>query len=583
LVRYDSVSRSIGSIGSIGSVAVRIHEGSEEVSEAGTRTPRVNYQDPDELSERGGSDSNVHHLNGDRVALATATNDSAAAANTRPNDRKRGSSRGLAAVSDGGVAATAGQWARAATTRFSVREAPTFRDAVFRRMLVLADLGAAAGGLGLVGASSRHGVGAVSLASIPLIVLLAKLGGRYDHDEVVLRKSTLDEVPALLVLAAAYALAWSLAAFVAGIKPSLGGAGVVTLWASTGALLIAGRGGARMLAQLSAPAERTIIVGGSKARAMLAHSLMADPGAHVEVVGFLPLEDERQNHSDWGPRSRRKRDLSLADMESLVRELRVQRVFLIPTSADSETMLAAVRRAAAIGVKLSIVPRLFEVVGSAVEFDMVGGVTVLGVRRPGLGRSSRIVKRTMDVIGAAVGLLFLAPFALLIALAIKLDSAGPVFFRQARVGRDGRRFQMVKFRSMVDGAEAQRAALASLNELDGIFKLSSDPRVTRVGRLLRRTSLDELPQLINVLRGEMSLVGPRPLVVDEDVLVEGRHRDRLQMPPGMTGPWQVLGHPRPPLSEMVKTDYLYAAHWSLWNDLKILLRTFSHVFAQRGT
>jgi lipopolysaccharide/colanic/teichoic acid biosynthesis glycosyltransferase len=141
---------------------------------------------------------------------------------------------------------------------------------------------------------------------------------------------------------------------------------------------------------------------------------------------------------------------------------------------------------------------------------------------------------------------------------------------------------MFKFRSMYDGAEAQRAALETLNETDGLFKVTADPRVTRVGRLLRKTSIDELPQLINVLLGNMSLVGPRPLVVDEDRLVEGRHRDRLQLPPGMTGPWQVLGPSRPPLSEMVKTDYLYAANWSLWTDVKILMRTFAHVLAQRG-
>jgi exopolysaccharide biosynthesis polyprenyl glycosylphosphotransferase len=485
------------------------------------------------------------------------------------------------AVSANAVAASGELVTRPAPMRSRVR--PSFRDAVFRRLLVLADIAAAAGGLGVLAAAARHGVGIVSLAAIPLIVVLAKLGGRYDHDEVVLRKSTLDEVPALLVLAGAYSLAWSLVASLAGLTPSFGGAGVVLLWATTSALLVAGRGSARMLAQLSAPRERILIVGGSQARGMLARSLQADPGAHVEVVGYLPLEDERRRHADWGHRTRRKRDLSLDDLEAVVQEQQVDRVFLIPTSADSETMLAAVRRTSAIGVKLSIVPRLFEVVGSAVEFDMIGGVTVLGVRRPGLGRSSKTIKRTTDVIGAGIGLLALAPVALLIALAVKLDSAGPVFFRQARVGRDGKKFQMLKFRSMVDGAEAQRAALASLNELDGIFKLRSDPRVTRIGKWLRSTSLDELPQLINVLRGDMSLVGPRPLVIDEDVLVEGRHRDRLQMAPGMTGPWQVLDHPRPPLSEMVKTDYLYAANWSLWNDLKIILRTFTHVVAQRGT
>ena len=188
----------------------------------------------------------------------------------------------------------------------------------------------------------------------------------------------------------------------------------------------------------------------------------------------------------------------------------------------------------------------------------------------------------MDLAGAALGLLALAPFGLLLAAAIKLDSHGPVFFRQRRVGRDGRVFRMYKFRSMVDGAEAQRAALEALNETHGVFKLAADPRVTSIGKFLRRSSLDELPQLINVLLGDMSLVGPRPLVVDEDRLIEGRHRDRLQLPPGMTGPWQVLGPTRPPLSEMVKTDYLYATNWSLWTDVKILLRTFAHVAKQRG-
>jgi lipopolysaccharide/colanic/teichoic acid biosynthesis glycosyltransferase len=260
----------------------------------------------------------------------------------------------------------------------------------------------------------------------------------------------------------------------------------------------------------------------------------------------------------------------------------VHRVFLIPTSADNDTMLEAVSRTVALGVKVSIVPRLFEVVGSAVEFDTVGGVTVLGVRQPGLSRSSRATKRMMDVLGAAVGLLILSPLFALVALAIKLDTTGPVFFRQRRVGREGRVFDMIKFRSMIDGADAQRAALQALNETDGLFKITADPRITRVGRLIRRTSIDELPQLINVLLGEMSLVGPRPLVLDEDRLVEGRHRGRLQLAPGMTGPWQVLGPTRPPLSEMVKTDYLYAANWSLWSDVKIIVRTFAHVGGLRG-
>ncbi len=459
---------------------------------------------------------------------------------------------------------------------------PALRDAVFRRLLAVADLAAAGGGLAVTGLIVGPGFSGASLASIPLIVLIAKMTGRYDHDEVVLRKSTLDETPSLLALAGAFALTWSVVAYFAHDSLQLGGAGVALLWGSTGALLVCARATARSVAQLSAPLERVLIVGSATARERLAHSLASDPGARAEVVGYLPLEDERQVVSDWGPRSRRHRALSFSDLGSLVHQLRVDRVFLIPTSADSDTLLDAVSLTTALGVKVSIVPRLFEVVGSAVEFDTVGGVTVLGVRRPGLSRSSRAVKRTMDLIGSTIGLLVLAPFGALVALAVKLDSPGPVFFAQLRVGRDGRPFRMIKFRSMISGAEAQRAALETLNETDGIFKLTDDPRVTRVGRLLRRTSIDELPQLINVLRGNMSLVGPRPLVLDEDRLIEGRHRERLQFAPGMTGPWQVLGPRRPPLSEMVKTDYLYAANWSLWTDIKILLRTVAHVAAQRG-
>jgi exopolysaccharide biosynthesis polyprenyl glycosylphosphotransferase len=456
------------------------------------------------------------------------------------------------------------------------------RDAVFRRLLAVADVAAAAGGVAAIALATGRTMALASLATVPLIIALAKISGRYDHDEVVLRKSTLDEAPSLLMLAAAFALLWSMVAFLAGLKLDIRGAGVVLMWATTASLLVILRSAARALGQLSAPPERVLIIGDSVARTRLAQSLACDPGAHISVVGFLPLDDERREPGDWNGDCRRTQQRSFEDLGSVVSELDVHRVFLIPTTADSETMLDAVSRTTAVGVKVSIVPRLLEVVGSAVEFDTIGGVTVLGVRRPGLSRSSRGVKRTMDLVGSSVGLLLLFPFGLIMAIAIKLGSPGPVFFRQLRVGRDGQTFKMFKFRSMVAGAEAQRAALEALNETDGLFKLSDDPRVTRVGRLLRKSSIDELPQLINVLLGNMSLVGPRPLVVDEDRLVEGRHRDRLQLPPGMTGPWQVLGPSRPPLSEMVKTDYLYAANWSMWTDVKILLRTFGHVVGQRG-
>jgi exopolysaccharide biosynthesis polyprenyl glycosylphosphotransferase len=456
------------------------------------------------------------------------------------------------------------------------------RDAVFQKLLVCADLISAATGIAALAVFGGHGLPLASLWTLPLIIVFAKVTGRYGHDELTLRKSTLEELPALLVLAGANALAWSVISAAADVQSHLPGGGVAVLWTSTAIALPLFRAGARKIAALAAPLERVLIVGSSASRNLFASSLGTDPFARLEVVGFLPLENERRIESDWGERSRRARSRTIEDLESVVRELDVHRVFLIPTNADGETILEAVRRASRLGIKVSLVPRLFEVVGSAVAFDTVGGVTVLGVRRPGLSRGARLSKRIVDVCGSAMCLLILAPVMAIVAVAIKLDSPGSVFFRQQRVGRDGQTFGILKFRSMTDGAETQRNALESLNETSGNFKLAADPRVTRVGRLLRRCSIDELPQLINVLKGEMSLVGPRPLILPEDSLIEGHHRDRLRLAPGITGPWQVLGPARPPLSEMVKTDYLYAVNWSVWSDVKLVLRTVAHVAARRG-
>jgi lipopolysaccharide/colanic/teichoic acid biosynthesis glycosyltransferase len=220
---------------------------------------------------------------------------------------------------------------------------------------------------------------------------------------------------------------------------------------------------------------------------------------------------------------------------------------------------------------------MLEVVGSAVEVEDIDGMMMMGVRPFGLSRSSRLLKRAFDLVTTSIGLIVVGPVLAVVAAAVRLDSNGPVFFRQVRVGRDGETFRIFKFRSMVVNAEEQKEQLRALSEVgEGMFKISRDPRVTRVGAFLRRTSLDELPQLFNVLRGEMSLVGPRPLVTDEDALVRGLDRSRLHLTPGMTGPWQVLGS-RVPMQEMVGLDYVYVANWTLWLDLKLLIHTARHV------
>jgi lipopolysaccharide/colanic/teichoic acid biosynthesis glycosyltransferase len=196
---------------------------------------------------------------------------------------------------------------------------------------------------------------------------------------------------------------------------------------------------------------------------------------------------------------------------------------------------------------------------------------------------ARGFKRAFDIVGALMLVVLLAPAWLMIALLIKVDSPGPILFRQRRIGRDGQALDMLKFRTMVDGADAHKPALLHLNEAaEGLFKISSDPRITRVGRSLRATSLDELPQLLHVITGKMSLVGPRPLVPDEDARIIGSQRRRHQMRPGMTGAWQVAGASEIPIREMVKLDLAYLESWSPWLDLKLLAKTAVLVLRRGG-
>jgi exopolysaccharide biosynthesis polyprenyl glycosylphosphotransferase len=255
---------------------------------------------------------------------------------------------------------------------------------------------------------------------------------------------------------------------------------------------------------------------------------------------------------------------------------------IIETDADPNAVYDLIRGAKQLGVRVSLVPGVFEVIGTSVEIDELAGMIMLGLRPFGLSRSSKLLKRALDVVASALALIAIAPLLCVLAVAIKLDSPGPVLFRQTRVGRGGRPFQILKFRTMDADAELRKRQLTDRNESEGLFKIADDPRITRVGRVLRRTSMDELPQLVNVLAGSMSLVGPRPLVLDEDVKITGWDRRRLLLTPGMTGPWQIAGSARIPLADMVKIDYRYIGGWSLWSDCKILLRTIPYALARRG-
>jgi exopolysaccharide biosynthesis polyprenyl glycosylphosphotransferase len=410
-----------------------------------------------------------------------------------------------------------------------------------------------------------------TLVGLPLVIVVSKVIGLYDRDELLLHKSTVDEVPKLFTLAAVYTLCIDILSrgLVTG---QLGRDQVLGMWALFFATVVAGRTLARSFARIRSSEERCIIVGDPVDCDRLAAKLESHSRIKATVVAKLPLTPRRDGEKRW----------TLDAIASLVAYHGAERLLVAPWTTGHEEILDLVRIAKGVGVNVSVLPGVFEVIGSHVEFDEIDGMTVLGVRRFELTRSSRGVKRALDVAGAALMLLLGAPVFGLVVAAIRLESGGSVFFRQERVGRGGQRFRIWKFRTMVPEAEALKAELAELNETDGLFKIADDPRVTCVGRFLRKTSLDELPQLFNVLRGEMSLVGPRPLVVDEDELVKGWDRRRLHLTPGMTGPWQILGGGRIPLAEMVKIDYLYVTGWSLWNDVKILLRTAGYVVARRS-
>jgi len=444
------------------------------------------------------------------------------------------------------------------------------RETRTRMALAVADVVAAMLAL-LILSGFSLGDGAILLA-IPVVLVLHKVAGLYDRDGLVLRRSTLDEVPTLLLLSCAFALAVAVAAEVL-LQNRLEPVEILALWSVSATVITAGRLAARTVVRRVGPAERCLIIGDDEGVRHVERKLRGAADHGVEVVAAL-TGSAAVNHGIRHPE----------DMRALIQQHGIHRVVIAPmSSADSAYTVDLVRIAKAAGARVSILPRVLEAVGSAVEFEQVDGMTMLGVRRFGLSRSSVALKRAFDLVIGSLLLLAAAPLMGVLALAVRLDSKGPVFFRQVRIGRDGTPFRIWKFRSMVADAEALKEALRVHNEAgDGLFKVAEDPRITRVGRFLRRTSLDELPQIFNVVGGDISLVGPRPLVADEDALVEGLYRARLHLTPGMTGPWQILGTTRVPLAEMVAIDYLYVANWSLWADVKLLARTVPHMLLRRG-
>jgi exopolysaccharide biosynthesis polyprenyl glycosylphosphotransferase len=455
------------------------------------------------------------------------------------------------------------------------------RDSAFRRALGFADMWSISLALVLTAILfDGWGITWATLAVPPLFVLVCKALGLYDRDEHLIHKTTLDEVPALFGIATLTVLLLVLSDGVL-ITSGINRADVFATWILLFVLLVCLRSLARWTVTRLLPQERCLLVGDPRRAAEFRATLGLTTAASAVLVGYVTGTASSNGANGYGADG--VRAAAFADLEPLLVSESIDRVVIAPpTEGADDELLYIIRELKSHGVRVSVLPQASRMAGSSVELDYLNGMTLLGVRRFEISKSSQLIKRGIDLVGSAATLIVLAPLLACIAVAIKLDSDGPVLFRQVRAGRRGRPFQMLKFRSMIDGADHMKDKLRHLNEANGMFKIQNDPRITRVGRWIRRAHLDELPQLINVLKGEMSLVGPRPLPLDEDNAIRGWYRDRLEVPPGITGYWQVLGSSRIPLEEMVKLDYLYIANWSVWGDLKLMLRTIPVVVQRRG-
>jgi exopolysaccharide biosynthesis polyprenyl glycosylphosphotransferase len=419
--------------------------------------------------------------------------------------------------------------------------------------------------------------------TVPIWVVVAKIYGLYENDEERADHTTVDDVAGVFHLVTVGTWLFFVVAQLTNVV-QLDLPGLIAFWALAVGAITFSRATARSIARRQIGyIQNTVIVGAGDVGQLLAKKFAQNPQYGINVVGFVDRAPKEQ-HGDL-------EELRLLgppeSLPAIVRIFDVERV-VVAFSLDTWQMTVdLIRRLKDLDVQVDVVPRLFEIVGPGMKVHGAGGVPLIGLPPARLSRSSRLVKRMLDSFASMIALVCLSPVFVLVALAIKLDSPGPVFFRQVRMGSGGRTFRIWKFRTMSADAEERKAEVVHLNthaEAGGdprMFKIPDDPRVTRVGRLLRRTSIDELPQLFNVFAAQMSLVGPRPLILDEDQHVQDWARKRLDLKPGMTGLWQVLGRSDIPFEEMVKFDYSYVTSWSLRNDLLLIARTIPVLFGHR--
>ena len=450
----------------------------------------------------------------------------------------------------------------------------------FVAALVLANSG---GDDGLVGRGTEF---LVFVLTLPGWILLAKILGLYERDEERADHSTADEFVAVLHHVTLGAWLFVIGAKVTGAAdPSL--LKLAMFWLLAVLLLPAARACARAACRRSVDyVQNAIVVGAGDVGQLVARKLLQHPEYAINLVGFVDAEPKQRRSglehlALLGPPERLPEFVSLLDVERVI--------VAFSNDADVRT-LEVVRSLRDLDVQIDVVPRLFDLVGPNVEVHMIEALPLVGLRRARPSRSSRALKRAVDIAVAALALVATAPLFALIAWKIRRDSPGPVFFRQTRLGMGRREFTALKFRTMyVDTDDAEHrtyiketmSAKAALGS-NGMYKLDRSSAVTPVGRWLRKTSLDELPQLINVLRGDMSLVGPRPCIPYETENFEPHHFERFLVPAGVTGLWQVMARAHATFGEALGMDVSYARGWSFGLDLRLLLRTPIALLRQRA-
>ncbi len=322
-----------------------------------------------------------------------------------------------------------------------------------------------------------------------------------------------------------------------------------------------------------------LLVGAGEMSRAIMRTMLAEPGLGYRVVGFLDDNPQKGDHS-LGPFA------GLGPIDRLpqtLQENQVDEVIITLPWQYHRRIKSVLQQCQQARVKARVVPDVLQLSLDKVDIEVLSGIPLISVKPNTISGTQFVIKRTMDLLLGGLGLVLAAPIMAVLAIAIKLESPGPALFVQERVGRDGKIFRAYKFRSMVADADRLKHKLAALNEADGpLFKIKDDPRRTRLGRLLRRTSLDELPQLFNVLKGDMSLVGPRPALPEEVAAYEHWHRKRLEALPGLTGLWQVSGRSNLGFDEMVMLDIYYVENWSPGLDIAIIARTIPKVLMGEG-